>query len=105
MALLDKSLKNLYHSILLPWFKELEFEGVKYSTIESIQEAFAQLNKRDLKTSVASYINKILTPVRQHFASGEKKNLYEKVMEYCKEPQSSSTIIRQSSTSTTNESV
>ena len=69
--------------ILLPWFKELEFEGQKFTSIAGIQSAFAQFNKKLLKEKVSEYINEILDIVRNHFATGERKKLFDKAMEYC----------------------
>ena len=64
------------------WFKTLENEGKQYSNIKDIENDFKSFNKKNLKETVAKYVNQILEPVRQHFADGEMKALKEQVASF-----------------------
>jgi len=68
--------------ILMRWFKTLEIEGKQYSNIKDIENDFKSFNKKNLKETVAKYVNQILDPVRQHFADGEMKALKEQVASF-----------------------
>lgn len=60
----------------------LELCGKKYVTMDEIDADFNLMNKKDLKENVATYINLILNPVREHFEKPELKILAEKVASY-----------------------
>lgn len=55
-----------------------------YSTKESLEADYisGKIHPSDLKPAVTDAINKILEPVRLHFASGEPKALLEKVKKF-----------------------
>ena len=55
-----------------------------YTTKESLETDYlsGKIHPSDLKPAVTEAINKILEPVRLHFASGEPKALLEKVKKF-----------------------
>ncbi|AAV50399.1 tyrosyl-tRNA synthetase [Acanthamoeba castellanii mimivirus] len=68
--------------LLLRWFGTLNLCGKIYTDIESIQEDFSSMNKRELKTDVANYINTIIDLVREHFKKPELSELLSNVKSY-----------------------
>jgi tyrosyl-tRNA synthetase len=75
----DNPIFEYIQHILLRWFKKLEFGGKTCTAIEEISADFDGLDKKLLKLKVIEYINQILQPVRDHFASGELKALCDEV--------------------------
>jgi len=59
-------------------------EAVEYATYEQLEADYlsGKIHPGDLKPAVADALNKILEPVRQHFASGEPKALLEKIKKF-----------------------
>jgi tyrosyl-tRNA synthetase len=57
---------------------------VTYTTYEALRDDFVanKLHPSDLKPAVTMYINQILQPVRDHFASGEPKKLLQQVRKF-----------------------
>lgn len=58
-----------------------------FATYEELEKAFVEgaIHPLDLKNSAAKYIDQLIEPVRQHFATNEKaKTLLQKVEEYTK---------------------
>ncbi|CAI0433546.1 unnamed protein product [Linum tenue] len=78
--------------IVLPWFNEFKVErapqngGDKtFTTIEDLEADYASgaLHPGDLKPSLSKALNKILQPVRDHFANNAKaKDLVKRVKSY-----------------------
>ena len=55
-----------------------------YSTPDALEADFisGKIHPSDLKPAVTEAINRILEPVRVHFASGEPKKLLEKIKKF-----------------------
>jgi tyrosyl-tRNA synthetase len=59
--------------ILFRWFGgRLTLCGTEYTDIEGLTGAFPSMDKQLLKVGVADYVNRILQPVRDHFASSSE---------------------------------
>ena len=56
----------------------------EYLTYEDMEADYAsgKLYPNDLKPAVSAALNKILEPVRNHFASGEPKALLDKIKKF-----------------------
>jgi len=67
--------------------------GTVYTSYADVQQAFVseQLSETDLKRGLIDALNALLEPVRQHFATGQPKELLEKVRQYKRESATSST--------------
>lgn len=57
---------------------------VQYERYEDLEADFVsgRVHPGDLKPAVTDAINRILEPVREHFASGEPKQLLEKIKKF-----------------------
>jgi tyrosyl-tRNA synthetase len=75
-------------NIIFPFFKQfdIEVDGVPKTFFDMafLEEEYTagKIHPKDLKTAVTDGLNKILQPVRDHFASGEPKALLEKVKKF-----------------------
>lgn len=75
-------------NIIFPFFKQfdMEVDGVPKTFFDMafLEEEYTagKIHPKDLKTAVTDGLNKILQPVRDHFASGEPKALLEKVKKF-----------------------
>lgn len=59
-------------------------EPSEYLTYEALEADYAsgRLYPNDLKPAVSDALNRILEPVRNHFASGEPKALLDKIKKF-----------------------
>lgn len=57
--------------VVLPSFGEFEFENNKYTAVADFVTGFAGYEKKVLKSKLAEYISKIITPVREHLKKPE----------------------------------
>ena len=64
--------------------KEADGGDMRYAAYAALEAEFVagKLHPGDLKACLAEYINAMLQPVRDHFASGEPKKLLEAVRAY-----------------------
>ncbi|BCS82857.1 tyrosyl-tRNA synthetase [Cotonvirus japonicus] len=77
---LDNPIFEYIKYILLRWFGNLTLCDNFYTNIDFIIQDFPHFDKKRLKTDVANYIDRIIKPVRDHFAQDELKDLYDKVI-------------------------
>jgi tyrosyl-tRNA synthetase len=88
----DNPVLNYCKHIIFGWYKQLHITrkpanggDVTYSTYEELEKDYAEgkLHPGDLKPAVSDLLNKILQPVRDHFATNsEAKRLLERVRSY-----------------------
>lgn len=74
-------LMNRLHLTLRSCFVQVPVEYTEYAALEA-DYLSGRIHPGDLKASVTEALNRILEPVRQHFASGEPKALLEKIKKF-----------------------
>jgi tyrosyl-tRNA synthetase len=70
--------------IVLQYVPEVEILGVKYKTLEEIITDYEsdKIGPKELKNSLAKYLNMLLEPIRKHFTQKENLDLIKKVKEF-----------------------
>jgi tyrosyl-tRNA synthetase len=66
--------------ITIPWFKEFTVDNQTFRDAESLRNAWPTLIKNNVKKVLIEQINAIINPVREHFAHGEMRKLFERVV-------------------------
>jgi tyrosyl-tRNA synthetase len=75
----DNPIFEYIQYIIIRWFGAIELNGRKYCSPDELTADFKSLNKSEVKRTVIVYINRILDPVRAHFAKPEMRQLAELV--------------------------
>ena len=72
----ENPVMDIAHYIIFPYFGEIEILSgkLKFYSYENLEEAFIrkEVHPLDLKISIASYLNKILEPIRNYFEKNPK---------------------------------
>ncbi|MCD6170970.1 MAG: tyrosine--tRNA ligase [Thermoplasmata archaeon] len=72
----ENPVMEIAHYIIFPYFGEIEILSgkLKFYSYENLEEAFIrkEVHPLDLKISIASYLNKILEPIRNYFEKNPK---------------------------------
>ncbi len=68
--------------IVFQHFEEIEIVGISYKSYEDLEKSFIrkELHPLDLKTAIADYLEKILSPIRQYFE--KNPNNLQKLLNY-----------------------